>query len=162
MKFAGFSEGDDMPPIMEMTAEQRFYYWPNLVKKSFRKTSDWSADYNCVSWALGIISKRIDSGGNSYEWPSDLSKGHTLDYYAKLYQRYGYEKCDNRDLEKDIEKIALFEDEYGLFKHVALQKKDGFWTSKMGDLEDIEHKTIKAISGKTYGEVKIYMCRKRK
>lgn len=162
MKFSGFSEGEDVPPIMEMTAEQRLYYWPKLVKNSFRKTSHFSIDYNCVSWAVGIVSKRIDSGGQSYEWPNDLPRDHTINSYVKLYQKYGFEKCDNGNLESSLEKIALFEDEYGFFKHVALQLSSGLWTSKMGDLEDIEHKTSDAVDGWFYGKVSIYMSRQIK
>lgn len=162
MDFSGFTEGDDVPPIEEMTEVQRLFYWPNLSKKSYRKTSEWSLNYNCVSWAVGLTSRRIDSGGYSYEWPSNLPKDHSLKAYIKLFELYGFVVCDNWDLEVDKEKIALFEDEFGLFKHVARQLDSGLWSSKMGDLEDIEHHTLDNVNGWFYGNATIIMCRKKK
>lgn len=149
-----------MPLLMELTAEQRMFYWPNLTKNSFKKTSDFSVKYNCVCWALGNKDKFIDAMG--YYWPLELPRDHTVNGYKRLYENEGYTICTNGALENGLEKIAIYGDEYDYFKHVALQLLDGSWTSKMGDLEDINHKNLECLEGKDYGTVKIFLCRKRK
>ena len=74
----------------------------------------------------------------------------------------GYKAETNSSLESVFEKIALYIDADGLPSHAARQKENGFWTSKLGEAEDIEHDTPDALEGETYGKVKIILKRPRK
>jgi hypothetical protein len=147
-------------PIMEMSAKERFSQWPNLTKRSFRKTSVATRVYNCVSWALGLTDIKFNSF--SYYWPPNLPREHTVDNYVNLYRLYEFEICPDGSYEEGTEKIALFGDGEGLFQHVSRQLSNGLWTSKMGELEDIEHKAPEVVSGSLYGRVSVYMKRYKK
>ena len=59
--------------------------------------------------------------------------------------------------------MALYVDKDGLWTHAAKQCDDGQWTSKLGNLEDIVHRTLDAVSGvdPAYGEDACDMKRKR-
>lgn len=75
----------------------------------------------------------------------------------------GYVVCDNETLESEFEKVVLYVDKDGLWTHAAKQCDDGQWTSKLGSLEDIIHRTPDAVAGPdpAYGEIACYMKRKR-
>jgi hypothetical protein len=62
--------------------------------------------------------------------------------------------------EQGFEKIAIYTDgdEY---MHAARQLEDGKWTSKMGPDEDVEHNEPEDLAGPCYGNVSIFMKRKR-
>ena len=49
------------------------------------------------------------------------------------------DKCDGQDLETDFDKIAVFANDQGIPTHAARQLPSGRWSSKLGELEDIEH-----------------------
>ena len=55
-----------------------------------------------------------------------------------MFRSLGFEECPDGTLEADIEKIAIYgnDDE---FEHVAFQRNDGSWSSKLGELGDIRH-----------------------
>jgi hypothetical protein len=144
-----------VPPV------ERLSQWPKLVDGSFDYDSDFSMQYNCASWAVGETHRLIDS--YSYWWPDDLEATHTAENYADLYRKYyGFEDCNDGDLEEGVEKLAIFANKSGEFKHVARQLKDGHWTSKMGDYEDISHNTLETVSGGAYGQVALFLKRVRK
>jgi hypothetical protein len=56
------------------------------------------------------------------------------------------------------EKIAIYTKPDGRPTHAARQIDSDKWTSKMGQLEDIEH-DINSLSGDIYGEPLVYMKR---
>ena len=70
----------------------------------------------------------------------------------------GYEECANADLEDGFEKIAIF-GKRGKFTHVARQRGDGMWTSKLGEGEDITHNRREDVGGGSYGTPIKFMCR---
>ena len=72
----------------------------------------------------------------------------------------GYELCDNAEYEEGFQKIALYVKE-GTTEctHAARQLTTGLWTSKLGQIEDIQHGTPYTIEGKCYG--KVYCIMKR-
>jgi hypothetical protein len=49
----------------------------------------------------------------------------------------------------------------GKATHAARQLQDGWWSSKLGDLEDIRHRKSWDLSGGIYGEVMLIVVRKR-
>lgn len=77
-----------------------------------------------------------------------------------LYQRFGYQQCDGANVELFYEKIALYgyspED---AFAHVAYQLYFE-WISKLGDWEDIKHRTLQALESEDYGTIKVIMKRR--
>jgi hypothetical protein len=79
------------------------------------------------------------------------------------FEQLGYATCSTDALETDHEKVALYVDKDGLWTHAAKQLSDGQWTSKLGNLEDIIHRTPQAIAGPdpAYGDVACFMKRKR-
>jgi len=138
--------------------------FPHLQIGDFVKTSDDDDGYNCIAWAIdsGRTDTRWDPTplpGNY--WPLDVPPGYTLDVFIVLYQkRCGYEPCDNGELEDGYEKLALYVDSYNEFAHVARQLPSGWWTSKLGDFDDISHITPFVLEA-DYGKVMAFMKRKR-
>ena len=63
------------------------------------------------------------------------------------FYRYegGFEPCENGDHEEGFEKIALYVNKAGKVTHAARQLDSGKWTSKLGNLEDIEHASLRSL-----------------
>lgn len=61
-----------------------------------------------------------------------------------LFEERGYEVSDNSEHEAGFEKLALYQQD-GFFTHVAKQKPNGKWSSKLGDAEDIEHDELRVL-----------------
>ena len=112
---------------------------PGLEASEYQITSDATDEYNCVAWAVGEDdrwwSHEVD---DEYFWPDRAPRSEGVESYQAMFALYGFAECDNGDLERGVEKIALFADE-GRFKHVARQLDSGRWTSKLGADCDIEH-----------------------
>jgi hypothetical protein len=85
----------------------------------------------------------------------------TLECFVEAFRTLGYEPCDDEVLEANIEKIAIYADKAGAPTHAARQLSSGAWVSKLGTLEDIEHRTLRAIEGDAYGTVVQIMRRVR-
>jgi hypothetical protein len=74
------------------------------------------------------------------------------------------ETIHRASLQNGIEKVALFALRAGAVlvpRHAALQLESGIWTSKMGALEDITHRTYDAVNGPMYGEAVEFLARPR-
>jgi hypothetical protein len=125
-----------------------------LKDESWGITSAADIRYNCVAWASGDTENWWQPrtlGGGSF-WPHDNHE-LTLDSFLETFTIQGYELCESPELERDYEKVALYADDLGVPSHVARQRDDGIWTSKLGELEDIIHTTLESLSG-TYGSVR--------
>ena len=80
--------------------------------------------------------------------------------FLAAFESLGYEKCEDGLLEAEYEKVALFADpDTGVPTHAARQLSDGWWTSKLGPLEDIKHEKAEDVSGPIYGTVVHFMRR---
>jgi hypothetical protein len=79
------------------------------------------------------------------------------------FRTLGYVSCDSGDLEEGYEKIAIYMDEDSEVSHMARQLNTGLWTSKCGDLEDIQHnlEDLEGEYGYGYGKVSHFMKRRR-
>ncbi len=77
------------------------------------------------------------------------------------FEQLDYALCDSDSLEPGFEKAALYSDTDGLRTHAARQLADGGWVSKLGNLEDIVHRTLDALAGPepAYGKVSCIMKR---
>jgi 3'-phosphoadenosine 5'-phosphosulfate sulfotransferase (PAPS reductase)/FAD synthetase len=92
-----------------------------------------------------------------YYWPPGVSLECTVQSFAEAYSRLGFEPCPSASLEPGYEKIALFA-KRGEPQHAARQLPNGSWTSKCGQLEDIEH-DLGALEGDAYGNVEAFLRR---
>lgn len=153
---------------LSSTTEAKF---PNLTQAGYEVTSPQTPDYNCIAWAAGDDSawwEPVPAGDDAskvmggYYWPRGVPLEPTLASYERAFKRQGYRVCDSRDLEDDWEKIAIFVDGQGRPTHAARQLESGDWASKLGALEDIEHKALDGVSGPSYGDVGLVMRRKRR
>jgi hypothetical protein len=87
-------------------------------------------------------------GGHGYYWPPDLPRKADVDTFVKLYElEAGYVSCDTGELQAGFEKIAIYVDSNNEVTHAAKQNRDGTWTSKLGDWEDIRHRLLEGLEG---------------
>ena len=134
---------------------------PSLCSNNHRITSPAKNRYNCVAWAAGSETKWWWPENKGY-WPEGAPRAVTLDAFLSAFATLGYEKCEAGSLEEGYEKISIFaQDHVGRLRptHAAKQLRNGWWTSKLGPLEDIEHKKVEDVSGPCYGEPVVFMRR---
>ena len=67
---------------------------------------------------------------------------------------------DTYDLEDGYEKVVFYSDENGTPTHFARQLTSGKWTSKLGNLNDIEHDTLDSLICARYGKPGLVLKRK--
>lgn len=136
---------------------------PSLTTKNCAITSPATNRYNCLAWAAGNNRQWWDPNP-LYRWPSDVPREISLDAVLRVYEKLGYVICIGGEPEKDFEKIAIFAKRIEgrtIPTHAARLLDSGEWTSKLGPCEDITHKTVDAVRGPLYGEVKYFMSRKK-
>jgi hypothetical protein len=126
-------------------------FFPTLAQCGYAITSPADRVYNCIAWAAGVQNQWWwpDPMGVS-PWPAGIRREETVEAFVEAYQSLGFLPCASEDLEEGFEKIAL----YALGdspKHAARQLPNGRWTSKLGELEDIEHNTLDGLAGHWYG-----------
>ncbi|OIP70467.1 MAG: hypothetical protein AUK48_13675 [Oscillatoriales cyanobacterium CG2_30_44_21] len=127
--------------------------YPNLAKTEYCVTSPKSQEYNCFAWAAGDQERWWQpTPEDEFYWVGGVLMEETLSAYIQAYQTLGYMPCDNSALETGYEKVALYVDDQGIPVHAARQLFTGKWSSKIGWLEDIEHK-LKGLTGGRYGKV---------
>lgn len=124
-------------------------------------TSEDTRDYNCFAWAAGDVSQRWDPTTPDGHWPDGVPRELTIPAVVAAYQTCGYSICADCDFEHGYEKIAVYVMQ-NIPKHAARQIDSGAWTSKLGDIWDIEHRTLSGIEGtgpRDYGNATIFMKR---
>lgn len=128
--------------------------FPGLGQSPFEITSAQDRSYNCIAWAAGQSQKFWWPGFP--DWPSPNRKV-TRANFIRVFQKLGYDVCDNPEPEDGFEKIALYEKD-GSPTHAARLLADGKWTSKLGQSNDISH-SLNALNGDQYGEPTIFLRR---
>jgi hypothetical protein len=91
-------------------------------------------------------------------WPAG-EQPDNLESWVAGYGLLGYQPCDSPLFEEGLEKLAIYTDAFGP-SHVARQCANGYWTSKMGKMEDIEH-TLAGLENGKYGRVAVILVRRR-
>lgn len=91
-------------------------------------------------------------------WPPSASREETIKAFIEAFESIGYSECADAEFEKGFVKVAIYTDSAGKPTHAARQLTNGQWTSKCGDLEDIEH-TLEAFEGSTYGSPVAFLKR---
>jgi hypothetical protein len=97
-----------------------------------------------------------------YYWPPGAIRGSGIDALVSAFEVIGYAICSGADVEDGYDKVALYIDQHGFWLHAAKQETDGWWSSKLGNLEDIRHRSPHALSGREYGQVMYYMRRPKR
>jgi hypothetical protein len=132
--------------------------FPGLRNQPYQITSPRDGDYNCIGWAAGDDRNWWwpDQAGED-TWPASVARVETIEAFRDTFATLGYEVCNDDRLEAGYEKIALFALQ-GAPKHAARQLANGRWTSKLGEMEDIDH-ALNDLTGMVYGSVVLVMKR---
>jgi hypothetical protein len=132
--------------------------FPNLHSDGYMSYSRVDACYNCIAYAVGDTRRFWDGWGNDpgMFWPS--TPGNSLCHLIEALLADGFEKCNDASQEPGYEKIAIYENANG-WSHAARLRDDGWWESKIGQAEDILHKTLQGLEGNFYGKVSGFMKR---
>lgn len=152
------------PKFLSVDKEARF---PNLTRGEYEVTSAETPDYNCIAHAAGKDDNWWWPDEPPSYWPPGHDKAETLEAFVKAYATVGFVVDFNQtsELEVGIEKVAIYVDADGVPTHAARQLTNGSWTSKLGEWEDIQHKTLKAMEddglGLGYGKVAVILRRKK-
>ena len=131
---------------------------PRLADQGFEITSQATREYNCIAWSMEEATQfwwPVDNGG--YFWPTGATEPSLPDF-EQVYADLGYARCDHIEHE-DADQVAIYLDPLGTPTHAARRLENGNWTSKLGDLEDIEHNDVNGVCCDTYGETVIILCR---
>jgi hypothetical protein len=91
-------------------------------------------------------------------WPAGVPREETLEAVQAVFAALGYAPYDQADPEPGYEKVALFANTAGVPTHAARQLPDGRWTSKLGQLQRIDH-ALRDLEGTEYGTVARVMRR---
>ena len=139
--------------------------YQSLKGSSYCVTSSRTPRYNCIAWAAGEDDRwwwPIPYNSAPYYWP-ESDKDELLEDFISGFGTLGYISCDSGSMEEEYEKIAIYLDEGGEISHMARQLSTGLWTSKCGNLEDIQHnlEDLEGNDGYGYGKVTHFMKRKR-
>lgn len=136
--------------------------FPGLCGTVWAIKSRQTKRYNCLAWAAREKHRRWDFAKGAY-WPAGVKKLTGIAYLVGAYLAEGFgvcnkDACDKYDPTSDS--IVLYQlNRIGT--HAARLLHNGMWSSKLGDLEDVQHQTAEALSGERYGNPMVYMKRKR-
>jgi hypothetical protein len=131
--------------------------FPNLTSRKYDVTSPLSQSYNCIAWAANETHRKWWPIGA--HWPSNIPQEETVDAFILAFAKSGYRPCDTGKFENGYEKVVIYVDSTQTPTHMARQLVSGLWTSKLGDLEDIEHATPRELEGQNYGIAIQYLRR---
>lgn len=152
----------------EKLIEQYYNVFPSLREDiNFKITSPINNNYNCIAWACNYNDRWMQPPNGAYPfldgvfyWPKEAKQGQEIDCLIDAFRKKDYELCDNWEHEDMYQKIALYVKKgTRIWTHAARELRNGFWTSKLGQGNDIQHSTPFSIEGEMYGEVIYFMKR---
>lgn len=135
--------------------------FPGLTRGGYHVTSPANKGYNCIAYAAGDTEKwwwPLPADVNDAYWPAGIDRAETIPAFRGAFASVGFVECAGDELEPGVEKIALFANDQGVPLHAARQQPTGLWTSKLGELEDIDH-ALRDLEGEAYGAVVLVMKR---
>jgi hypothetical protein len=97
---------------------------------------------------------------DQFYWPDGVPRTYEMASYIKAFETVGFDLCQDGILEPGFEKIAIYAVR-GFPTHTARQLRNGNWTTKFGDFEDVEHLNLDCLNGPLYGAPTKYMRRPR-
>lgn len=142
---------------MTSSLEEKF---PNLRVVAYEVASPETQEYNCIAWAAGDTERWWwpDLMEQEY-WPASVPRNDTIEIFILAFRTLGYERCETPEFEPGFEKIALYLNSAGRPRHAARQLPDGYWTSKLGDWQDINHATLDGLVCPDYGTPEVFLKR---
>lgn len=151
-----------------MPLKELYGIFPKLAGTQIEITSPIDVDYNCVAWVIGDNSRWwepygiiLPSPSPEYHWPNVLPHDKSSSTYIRFFKLHGYKLAEDDSMEPNSRKIAIYlEDDE--FRHVALQRSDGLWSSKIGPKEDIRHElhALESTGPFGYGIASVFMKRR--
>ncbi len=145
--------------------------FPRLFGDRYAVTSGRTRRYNCIAWALGRTDAWVQAPPDGL-WPENILDDGSVQAAVALFESAGFARTHIGDvhLESGVDKVAIYGDADG-YTHAARQLPNGKWTSKIGELQDIEHESpddlisvphwIGTDRDKAYGELKQVMRKDR-
>ena len=130
--------------------------FPGLSHSYLKVTSPEEPRYNCIAFAAGDDQEWWWPDMDSY-WPQNVPRHETLTTFIAAFETIGYIQCLDGVYEQGFTKIAIYVDDTGMPTHAARQLSDSTWTSKCGELEDIEHDLYGLCGQQGYGNISCYM-----
>src|SRR5947209_13616660 len=115
--------------------------FPGLHGTAYQVAGPPDPVYNCIAWATGATDAWWWPIGNPPRvyWPAGVPREETLAAIEAAFAALGYTVCEHAEVEPGFDKVALFASAAGFPTHAARQLPSGRWTSKLGQLERIEH-----------------------
>ncbi len=133
--------------------------FPGLRGSGYLVTSPEDIDDNCVAWAAEDEEHWWWPDEDSY-WPEGVVREETIAALVAVFETLGFLPCNGPLLEEAFVKVAIYAALDGIPTHVARQLPSGLWTSKLGQLQDIEHR-LEDLGGSLYGHCTYYLKRER-
>ncbi len=137
--------------------------WPRLNEENHKQTSKKTSRYNCAAFAA-YDEDNVWWPRKGYYWPFPIDSVSEVDNFLRYFQSKQYKICSSSEYEKGYEKVAIYVSSSRSVLHVARQDSAspilGWWSSKMGSLEDIAHEKLSDLEGDCYGTVRYIMKRK--
>jgi hypothetical protein len=135
--------------------------FPALKRAGFEVTSPRDQRYNCVAWAAGDATRWWWPAESPFAyWPAGAERAESVASFIQAFATLGYAPASSGDLERQVEKVAIFASSDGIPTHMARQLHDGRWTSKLGALEDVAHGEVSGVEGDEYGTVVAFLSRR--
>jgi hypothetical protein len=113
--------------------------FPNLTPRNHLPESPQTTRYNCLAHAVHNDTLNIWPDEDN-SWPVGWDRAETVDCIAAFLRALEFQDCSDETFNPALEKVAIYA-LHGLPQHVARQKRDGRWTSKLGGLADMWHST---------------------
>jgi hypothetical protein len=149
--------GSSAKRYLPQIREQNF---PFLTRDLYEVVDGETNNYNCIAFAAGDTTRwwEPDPWG-VYFWPIP-KREYTVLCFIEMFESLEYQKCKCSLKKRDLEKVAIYHDPVGCVAtqdhaevlpnsptHAARQFPNGYWRSKLGPWELIEHKTLKCLNG---------------
>jgi hypothetical protein len=147
----------------QLEVESQF---PKLKRRPYIITSSKTPIYNCVAWAVDDIQQwweygAITSLGIPTYWPPGYPAGDTVADVSNVLQGvFHYTLTTDRRARLGTERVAIYGYPDRNFAHIARQLESGRWSSKLGELYDLEH-ALNDLEGRVYGRVMTILERQK-
>jgi hypothetical protein len=131
--------------------------YPGLANGHFEIKSPQDSSYNCAAFAAEDTRRNWHPHAwAGLYWPTGEQEDN-LQSWIEGFAALGYVRCESPSLESGIEKVAIYALD-GWPQHIARQRPDGIWVSKMGPMEDMEH-SLEGLEGELYGSLIAILAR---
>jgi hypothetical protein len=132
--------------------------FPRLRGSKYEVTSPEDIRYNCIAWVVGDP-ERWWWPDDSSHWPTGSPREETVAAFVATFQQIGFEECEASPPEAGFEKVAIYASADGIPTHAAKQLENGLWSSKLGQLQDIQHH-LEDLASLEYGDVVRFLKRR--